>query len=380
MDGIVAFIVPFVVVLALGVFAKNKFTVLHYALILTITIGLCFTVRGIMLGASMSATEYWGGYVEKITYYEPWDEMVTKTREVCVGHDEDGNPIYETETYQEREYHREEWSYVSSFSRFEMFINEKTYNKMKAKLNRAPVFRDMHRNYYRIDGDAYDIYWDRTVDHCFDLTSAKTYQNRIKASESHTIFRYSNITASEAKELGLKEYPEIEDFHSQNPIIGGKPSIYDINEIRYINAVHGDRHQFRTYILIFDGNKSDVETAEMQKGYWQGGNKNEFIVCLGVIGDSVAWCSPFSWCDEPKLELLTRSYFIDHPKLDIKKYGQWLDYKIEGNWNRKEFADFKYIKIGLTETQGTWLFILSIIFSIGIALICYNVHEQNKFY
>lgn len=371
MDGIVAFIFPFVLVIALGLCTKDRFTFLHYIIIIGGSCLLCFAVRALMLWSSMSSTEYLGGYVEKITYYEPWDELVTKTREVFVGYDEDGNPIYETETYTEREYHKESWAYVSSFNRWENSIDKATYEKMKAKLSSKPVFRDMHRHYYRIDGDAYDTFWDRTINHCFDLTISKTYQNRIKASESHTIFRYSDISKAEAKELGLKEYPDIKNFLAQNPIIGGRPTTYDINEIKYINAVHGSKHQFRTYILIFDGFKTDVETAEMQKGYWQGGNKNEFVVCLGVIGDSVTWCSPFSWCDEPKLELLTRDYFIEHPKLNIQKYGEWLDLRIATNWQRKQFADFEYIKIGLTETQGIWLFILSIVFSVGISMICY---------
>ena len=383
MDGIVAFIVPFIVVIVLGLCTKDKFTFLHYIIIIGVTCGLCFGIRAGMLGSSMSSTEYWGGYVEKITYYEPWDELVTKTRQVCVGHDEDGNPIYETETYTEREYHKESWAYENSFDGWEHRIDKETYDKMKAKLNSQSVFRDMHRHYYRIDGDAYDMFWDGTINHCFDLTATNHYKNRIKASESHTIFRYSDISSAEAKEIGLKEYPQIEDFMSQNPIIGGRPSIYDINEIKYINAVHGSKNQFRTYILIFDGAKTDVETAEMQKGYWQGGNKNEFIVCLGVIGDSVTWCSPFSWCDEPKLELLTRDYFIENPKLNIQKYGQWLDWNIETNWERKQFADFEYIKIGLTDTQGIWLFILSILFSAGISFACYKIHEdlnRNYYY
>lgn len=378
MDEIVAFIFPFLFVIVFGLCVKNKITLLQNILIIGTTCLLCLAIRAVMLRSSMTSTEYWGGYVEKISYYEPWDELVIRTREVCVGHDSEGNPKYETQTYTEREYHKESWTYLSSFNKREHSISKATYDMMKAKLNSQAVFRDMNRDYYRIDGDAYDTFWDHTISSCFDLTTTKRYQNRIKAAESHTIFRYSNISKAEANELGLKDYPEMEDFMAQNPIIGGTPSIYDINEIKYINAIHGAEHQFRMYMLIFDGYKYDVETAEIQKGYWQGGNKNEFIVCLGIIGDSVAWCSSFSWCDEPKLELMTKTYFIENPKLDIQKYGQWLDGNIALFWKRKQFTDFDYIKIGLTETQGIWLFILSLLFSVGISMACYKFSKWNK--
>ena len=38
------------------------------------------------------------------------------------------------------------------------------------------VFRDMHRDYHRIDGDAYDIYWDKTIEHLYDITTTFLYK------------------------------------------------------------------------------------------------------------------------------------------------------------------------------------------------------------
>ena len=89
--------------------------------------------------------------------------------------------------------------------------------------------------------------------------------------------------------------------------------------------------------------------------------KNEFIICLGMKGDSVAWTNSFSWCDMPKLEVKTRSYFIDNPKLDLVKYGTWLNNNIDENWVRKEFEDFNYIDIELSIGQYIALLFLTIV-------------------
>jgi hypothetical protein len=116
----------------------------------------------------------------------------------------------------------------------------------------------------------------------------------------------------------------------------------------------------------------------MQKAYWQNGNKNEFIVCLGTQQDSVVWCNPFSWCDSPKLEVLTREYFIENPKLDIKSYGDYIEKQIPTQWVRKEFKDFNYITVGLSKGQYIALVILMIIINIVISIFLVKNEINNE--
>ena len=177
--------------------------------------------------------------------------------------------------------------------------------------------------------------------------------------------------------MGLYDYPNI-DVMNQNPIIGRKVKDKDVQRIKYINALYGKAHQFRTYILIFEN--KDLEISEYQKAYWQNGNKNEFVVCLGVQADSVIWCNPFSWCDEPRLEVLTREYFISNPKLDLDAYGRYLQNKIPINWVRKEFKDFDYISVELSKTQYIILIILTILINIGISIfLIINDIKNDKY-
>ena len=370
---VIIYIIPFITALFLLIVFNRKMVWWEYLVLILPSLLFTLITQLIMVSVNSSDTEYLGGYVNRITYYEPWDEMV-RVRHTRT--DSDG----EEEVYYtwEREYHSERYTYVDNESNWEHYLSKKEYEIIKKRMGDKAVFRDMHRDYHRIDGDAYDIYWDKTIEHLYDITTPHSYTNKIKASQSHTIFKYSDISEEDAKELGLYEYPDI-NLMNQNPIIGRYASDKDKQRIKYINATYGKTHQFRVYMLFYEG--KDIEISEQQKAYWQNGNKNEFVVCLGTQRDSVVWCNPFSWCDEPKLEALTRDYFIQNPKVDIDAYGKWLQSQIPTKWKRKEFSDFEYIHIGLSKGQYIALIIIMILLNIGISvfLVMNDIQNENSY-
>ena len=370
---VIIYIIPFITALFLLIVFNRKMVWWEYLVLILPSLLFTLITQLIMVSVNSSDTEYLGGYVNRITYYEPWDEMV-RVRHTRT--DSDG----EEEVYYtwEREYHSERYTYVDNESNWEHYLSKKDYEIIKKRMGNKAVFRDMHRDYHRIDGDAYDIYWDKTIEHLYDITTPHSYTNKIKASQSHTIFKYSDISEEDAKELGLYEYPDI-NLMNQNPIIGRYASDKDKQRIKYINATYGKTHQFRVYMLFYEG--KDIEISEQQKAYWQNGNKNEFVVCLGTQRDSVVWCNPFSWCDEPKLEVLTRDYFIQNPKVDIDAYGKWLQTQIPTKWKRKEFSDFEYIHIGLSKGQYIALIIIMILLNIGISvfLVMNDIKNENSY-
>ena len=98
---------------------------------------LLFTlfVNFVMVEYNSYDTEYLGGYVNRITYYEDWDELVRVRHEEQekVGVDSNGKPIYRTRVWYttERRYHPKQWTYTANGSNFEREINERLYNKIK---------------------------------------------------------------------------------------------------------------------------------------------------------------------------------------------------------------------------------------------------------
>lgn len=355
---ILIFLIPIVTAGILAFKFREKTALWEYAVVLIPSLLLFFALKYSFVYISSLDKEYLSDLVNKITYYEDWDEtvMVTHTRTVSCGN---GKTRTETYVVPERRYHPKRYVYETVTGETND-VSEDEYKLICYKLNMPAVFKDMHRSYRSKDGDAYVTSWNRTRENSYPVTWTHLYQNKVKAS-SYSIFKYGNMSEEEIKENKLFDYPEIKN-NDQNPILGFNATDTDIDAVRYLNGYRGPKNQIHVFILCF--NNPSLEVAEMQKAYWQGGNKNEFVVCLGVKNNTVIWCNPFSWSDEPMLEVKTRDYFIKHPDINFKDYAEWLDTQIDKNWHRKEFNDFNYLSIELS--IGWYIAILLII-------LCYNV-------
>lgn len=355
---ILIFLIPIVTAGILAFKFREKTALWEYAVVLVPSLLLFFALKYSFVYISSLDKEYLSDLVSKITYYEDWDEtvMVTHTRTVSCG-----KCKTRTETYvvPERRYHPKRYVYETVTGETND-VSEDEYKLICYKLNMPAVFKDMHRSYRSKDGDAYVTSWNRTRENSYPVTWTHLYQNKVKAS-SYSIFKYGNMSEEEIKENKLFDYPEIKN-NDQNPILGFNATDTDIDAVRYLNGYRGPKNQIHVFILCF--NNPSLEVAEMQKAYWQGGNKNEFVVCLGVKNNTVIWCNPFSWSDEPMLEVKTRDYFIKHPDINFKDYAEWLDTQIDKNWHRKEFNDFNYLSI---ELSIDWYIAILII------ILCYNV-------
>ena len=355
---ILIFLIPIVTAGILAFKFREKTALWEYAVVLVPSLLLFFALKYSFVYISSLDKEYLSDLVNKITYYEDWDEtvMVTHTRTVSCGN---GKTRTETYVVPERRYHPKRYVYETVTGETND-VSEDEYKLICYKLNMPAVFKDMHRSYRSKDGDAYVTSWNRTRENSYPVTWTHLYQNKVKAS-SYSIFKYGNMSEEEIKENKLFDYPEIKN-NDQNPILGFNATDTDIDAVRYLNGYRGPKNQIHVFILCF--NNPSLEVSEMQKAYWQGGNKNEFVVCLGVKNNKVIWCNPFSWSDEPMLEVKTRDYFIKYPDINFKDYAEWLDTQIDKNWHRKEFNDFNYLSIELS--IGWYIAIL-------IIILCYNV-------
>ena len=371
------FIVPIVISIGLVYFYKKEVVLVETALIVFpsfLIIGICYAISYYSLTNSI---EYLGDYAVKITHYDDWDEWVhqTCTRSVPCGVDSKGHTKYRTETYDcsHREYHQERWVMTTSDDS-EIYIDKDKFDEIKNKWNAKEIFLDMHRDYYTKDGDAQYYIWDEDYSTLHDITVKHNYINKIKASKS--IFAFEDISEKEAKKLELFDYPNVNEY-SQNPINGYK-NLTDKEEhsIRLINALYGSKYQVRVFINTFYN--KDLEISKKQQSYWVGGNKNEFVinVCLDSLTNNLLWVDCFSWMDEPKLEIRTEQYIREQKKFDIIGISDYLLREIPFSWKRKEFKDFDYLTIELTEKQFyiTWAILIIYL----IASSCFVVLNDIK--
>ena len=112
-----------------------------------------------------------------------------------------------------------------------------------------------------------------------------------------------------------------------------------------------------------------MSVVHKQRSLWEGGNKNEFIICIGVDeAEKFEWVDAFSWMDRPELEVEVEDYFNTTGDVELLKFSEWMPEQVEQHWKRKNFDDFEYLQMELTETQLWWVMIIVMIYNILISI------------
>jgi len=313
--------------------------------------------------------EYWGNYVVETRYYEPWDEYIqqTCTRSYACGTDANGNTTYCTETYDCSyvDYHSEYWSIILN-DKSEIRISESYYNKLVNQFGSSKIFVNMYRDYHSQDGDMYATDYLETYETFEPWMSKHKYKNKVQASTS--TFNFTKVSEEDVKTYNLFEYPDVNDGELNAILTHG----YEItkaeqDKFNYLNGKLGMEKQVRVWILLFE--PDEKKSVYLQESYWVGGNKNEFVICLGMNYDgTVQWYEPFGWNKEKLIEIETRDYLLSGDTLDFLDFGDFMYNQVEKNWVRTSFEEFEYLTIEppLWAILGTW--IVSFLLSIGIGV------------
>lgn len=219
-------------------------------------------------------------------------------------------------------------------------------------------------------GDGEESLWDGREYNTQTVTYTHRYRNPVKNSNS--VFRGRHIGKEEAAELGLFNYPKVAGLEQQVVMVHSGltcgDDIDDANfQLQHLNAFCGLQHEIHSFILLFPA-EAGVGIAFKQRDYWEGCNKNEFVVCLGVDGDKVAWCHTLSWMDAPTLDVAVKDYFLHNPSLRLSSFVSWLRDHLD-LWKRKEFKDFRYLGWNMSHSGSTLFWLVALAGSVA-TLLC----------
>lgn len=316
-------------------------------------------------------TEFLSGYVTSVHHEFAWVERVERT---VTERDSNGNTY--TRVRVDYVHHPDAWYWKLNTGRTE-HIYHATFESMCDRFGTGLQFERVYHANCVSGGDGEFSEWDGDELNTQTVTYKHHYVNPLK--NSHSIFKTRKITKAKAKELGLFRYPKIKGF-DQEVVRSGEHFEWRQNfqdvlaAFQRLNAFCGCEHQIHVFVLLFDANLHSVDIVESQRAYWDGGNKNEFVVCLGMDGpDKVEWCHSFSWMDydAPALSVATRSYFIEHPILDLLAFENWLRGNLD-KWHRKEARDFKYLGVNLSNVQSAFFIVFGLLFSAAIVWIFFQ--------
>jgi hypothetical protein len=371
-----ALCIPVLAAIFLLVLFRHKIVWWEFFIPLVASVALVFIFK-LSIGTIQTAdTEYWGGYVEKAQYFEDWDEYIHRTcsREVYDGTDSNGNAKYRTEYYDCSyvQYYPEEWHIVDN-NGIDISISESEYDRLVRQFGRSPQYIELDRNYHTDDGDLFQVDWDGSQATFEPVTTIHFYENRVQAASS--VFRFPDVDDSTKALYGLYDYPKVTDNLRVPGILG--PDLPDLKEaarkLDYLNATLGAPKQVHAWILVF--RNQPIEAGHAQEWLWKGGNKNEFILTIGVDGNNaVQWVYPISWTEVEKLKVGSR-YFVQNMKtLRLTDIVDWLGSNIQQDWVRKPFKEFDY----LTVEPPFWSVAMTYIFTllVNIALSWWAIRND----
>jgi hypothetical protein len=238
----------------------------------------------------------------------------------------------------------------------EFSITKEHYYRLRKLWNSTPQFlelnRDINTSFFGCgqDGDAYVIKWDLQALTSRSTTASNTYDNRVQAA--HSAFDFLDVSEQDVKAYKLFEYPELEGYTQENVLGLDSMSYIPRNKIdtfkvlaHYLNGKLGPEKHARIYFLFFEA--KDQLVASMQEAYWDGGNDNELVICIGIDPktQNLRWVKPFSWTPNRQVIPEIREEIMEVGKFDPVEISNRVESVVRAKYKRKDFKEFSYLTV-----------------------------------
>lgn len=324
-------------------------------------------------------TEFWNSYITSAKYIEEWEtwDDETCTREVCSGSGEDEECHSESYDCSHCDEYGPSWTAYTNIGQT-INISQNKFEQL-AKIWNNRSFVDQQRNIDNHwncgkDGDAYVTETDGIFENIQSYCVFKPYENKIQCSKS--IFNFQEVDSADVKNLGLFEYNYEFDNFNFNPIFGW-PARDASKKLQQWNALIGAAKKIHMMILVFYDKPFDA--AVMQESYWKSGNKNEFILCIGLNKDktkTIKWTKVISWTEVDRLKLDVERTVLNMP-FNLSSIVDTMTSYTKKDFIKKSFKDFSYITVEPTQRALTICFIVTICLTLGLCIYA-GLNEFNE--
>lgn len=373
------FIIPIVFTIVMLYKFKHEVVWWEYLLSFGITIICIVSSKAVIESIQVTDTEYWGGWVTEVRYYEDWNEYIQRTcsRQYACGSDSKGNTKYCTEYYDCSyvEYHDEYWNLRGSNGE-SINISLSQYNKLVSQFGTGKRFVDLRRNYHTNDGDMYRTRWSGELAKLEPLITKHSYENRPRVSSS--AYAQAEPSVEIFQQYKLYHYPNVYEWYKQKAILGYDDPKAE-KQFQILNARYGSKYEFKSFVTVFKN--LPRESGMYQEQQWQGGNKNELNFAIGIDDQgNVKWCHIFSWTEKLDIVVGARQLVEEQDKLDLNELASYLAINVPKKWKRKHFSDFSYLTVEPKTKHIIWSFIITLIVNIavGVFVVKNDITENNR--
>lgn len=362
MNPWILLIIPVVASAVLLFGFRHKVVWWEIAIQYVVTIILISFCNFIGVESQIYDTEYWGGYVTKVEHYDAWDEYIHQTCSytTCDSKGENCTTHYYDCSYVD--YHPEHWYAATTIGGYG--ISEAQYKKLAIKFGGREIFEDMHRDYHSIDGDMHYVDWPRTRATIEDVTDSRGYKNKPRAAIN--VFQFQKLDSAERNRYKPYDYPPIHETFKQKQLLGITDKVAE-HELNVLNATLDAKKKLRVYVCVFKNQPREAGIA--QERYWEGGNKNEFVITIGTDGhDNITWCHTFSWTHAEESKVNVRHYIEARKNISTENLVStfaYLERELNSTYSFNDFTEFEYLTVYPTMSQIFWTGFSILLITIG---------------
>ena len=269
-----------------------------------------------------------GGCITQARYYEDWNELEQRSRQVS-----DGNGNTRTEYYYVNVHHSAYWEAHGSILGKVWSISKNEYQRFVSKWN-TPVFTNLRRSHNGNDGDLWTTHWpgdDETLEPC---CAQRSYENRTLAAPS--VFKFT---------MPEGDWPVYshQQRYGYDHLTALGPTITP-EEQRALALTNSKLSMIRIWVLVYTSQPRNVVAA--QEAHWHGGARNDAVLCVGVDDErKVKWAEVFGWTDSEAFKVDLRNQAIDQETLDIIPIADWALVNAPVGFVPKDFSEFEYLEI-----------------------------------
>lgn len=391
------------------IISQNKkyghiFNIGHYIGLILLNILLIFIIKFSNETYLTSDTERYMSYIVSAKHHNYWNEWISKTCETC-STDSDGNETcveydcsYEEEhfpftvvtTIKGKYWIFYEGAKPDFFKKNNKFKNpifdkkSKKFNQLINKFDCLNNIKKLNDKKFRLNtdygdgyrGEIFEINWNGDLDKMEYVTWDHNYENRVQASRS--IFKFDSVGYKDIEKYQLVNYPKITNKYKSKSIIGYDSNILD-EYINQKNALIASKKEMKVYFIVYYN--QPIKASILQEQYWEGGNKNEVVICIGLDRNrNIKWSNVFSWSKNEKFKVEIRNKILKTKYLSEKTFKDIIDYSFENlqnNFKRREFKEFAYLIVEVSSGGIITSIILTIILCISY-IFGFIYHNNNN--
>jgi len=372
-----ALLIPIIAIIFLAIKHANRMHIVEYIVLFLVPTIAIFVGKSCSVHSQTKDTEFWNSYGTSAMYEEEWRERWTEieTYTVTVGSGKNQRTETRTRLVTKTAHHPEKWTLFDNTKN--SYGISKSYFEQLCTLWGNRVFKDMQRgkssgHTITKNGNAYITTYDNVFDHIIPICKAYSYENKIQCSKS--VFNFRDVSPEDIEKYKLFDYPS-ENLFNYNPILGCSNPIA-IKKLQKYNALNGLRRQIHMLLVVFDD--QPLEAGLFQESLWKGGNKNEFILCVGKKGEDIKWTKIISWTEQDELKIRTAREIKEMKKFDAVKIVDYMGQNIPKSFLRKNFKDFSYIAIRPTSRAIIITYIITLVTTLIVA--CFSLFNKLEHY